>query len=85
MTKKKKPEVEDEIMKDFDFETVDNCCFISTFKIYQQTGFDELKIAACEFWGVKHYDEMVLTDEWFNVVSTYKDTVQNFFCKESKY
>ena len=72
-------------MQEFDFDLVDSCCFLSTFKIYQKTTFDDLKAAACDFWDIKHHDEMILTDEWFNILSTYKDTIQNFFCAESAY
>jgi predicted transcriptional regulator len=30
----KKGESEDLIMKEFDFETLEQCCFVSTFKVY---------------------------------------------------
>ena len=42
-----------DLLKDFDFDFIDNCCYISTFKVYIETIFDELKLAACEYWGFK--------------------------------
>ena len=66
----------EEIVKDFDLELIDNCSYMQTFKIYQSTTFEEIKIAACEFWGFQDFSEMwILTDEYFNNLSTYKDTV----------
>lgn len=76
----------DDIMKDFDLELIDNCSYMQTFKIYQSTTFDEIKMAACEFWGFQNFSEMwILTDEYFNNLSTYKDSVQNFFGEQQGY
>jgi len=79
---------EDEILAEIDFDTIDtkdSFVYVSTFKVYQNTTFDDLKTAACDFWEILHPDKMVLTDEWFNVLTTYRDTIQNFFCEDSKY
>jgi RNAse (barnase) inhibitor barstar len=53
-------------------------CYMCTFRIYPTTDFDEIKQAACEFWG-KIEQKYVLTDEYFNSLVAYKDTVMNFF------
>lgn len=59
---------------------------MATFKVYQNTTFDEIKNAACEFWGFEKYQDLwILTDEYFNNLSTYKDTVQNFYSEASGY
>lgn len=63
-----------------EFEDIDQYTVNQTFKLYQDTTFDDIKLAACTYWGYqKQADDYVLTDEYFNVLSTYKDTVQNFF------
>ena len=50
------------------------------------TTFDEIKIGACKYWGFESFSEQfVLTDEYFNILSTYRDTVQNFFCEQNHY
>lgn len=74
-----------DLLRDFDFDFIDNCCYLATFKIYQQTMFDELKLAACEFWGFGDPDEFILTDEYFNNLLTFKDTVQHFYAEGSGY
>jgi hypothetical protein len=63
------------------YEYIDEGCYFGTFKIYQGTNFEELKTAACTYWGIaeKHHDEWVLVDEYFNILAGYKDTIQNFF------
>lgn len=59
---------------------------MQTFKLYSNTTFDDIKLAACLFWGKeKEADEYVLTDEYLNILSTYKDTVQNFFDEGTGY
>ena len=66
-------------MRNFDIDYVDKFSFFHTFKIYYDTTFEDIKYAACEFWGIKCSEEMCLTDEYFNILSTYKDTLRNFF------
>ena len=74
------------ILDDIDFDLIDKCSYVATFKVYQNTTFDEIKNAACEFWGFeKRSDMWILTDEYFNNLSTYKDTVQNFYGEASGY
>mmetsp|Transcript_5847 Transcript_5847/g.9391 ORF Transcript_5847/g.9391 Transcript_5847/m.9391 type:complete len:134 (-) Transcript_5847:2079-2480(-) len=69
-----------DVLQDIDFEIIDNCSYVATFKIYQQTMFDEVKLSACEFWDLSHANEdFILTDEYFNNLASYKDTIQNFF------
>ena len=53
-------------------------CYICTFRIYPSTFFSEIKRAACEFWG-KIEQKYVLTDEYFNNLVSYNDTIMNFF------
>lgn len=40
--------------------------------------FYEIKKAACEFWN-KIEQKYILTDEYFNNLSSFNDTVMNFF------
>lgn len=40
--------------------------------------FSEIKKAACEFWG-KIEQKYVLTDEYFNNLVSFNDSVMNFF------
>lgn len=76
----------DELMDAFDFELADDCSYIVTFKVFQKTSFDEIKMAACKFWGFENFPEQwIVTDEYFNNLSTYKDTVQMFFTKQNGY
>ena len=66
----------EQLMNAFDFEQADTCSYMVTFKVYQRTNFDEIKLAACRFWGFENFAEQwVITDEYFNNLSTYKDTV----------
>lgn len=58
---------------------------MTSFKLYNDTTFDTLKIAACKYWEISSPDDYVITDEYFNVLSTYKDTVQNFFEEQAGY
>ena len=65
-----------ELANNFDFEEADKCSYMVTFKVYQRTNFDEIKLAACRFWGFESFSEQwTVTDEYFNNLSTYKDTV----------
>ena len=57
--------------------SLDNC-YVCTFRIYPSTQFSEIKKAACEFWG-KIEQKYVLTDEYFNNLVSYNDSVMNFF------
>lgn len=41
--------------------------------------FDDIKKAACHFWELNQKDKYVLTDEYFNNLSTYKDPIQTFY------
>jgi len=52
---------------------------VCTFRIYPQTRFGEIKKAACEFWNNKIEQGYILTDEYFNNLSSYTDTVMAFF------
>ena len=82
-------------LKEVDFEHIDNCSYIQTFKVYSNTTFEDIKQAACQFWGGDSTNDntkfdmfeqnFVLTDEYFNNLATYKDTVQNFFNTASGY
>ena len=49
--------------------------------MYQSTNFEDLKLAACNFWGIEesNLDQWVLVDEYFNILAGYRDTIQNFF------
>lgn len=40
--------------------------------------FAEIKKASCEFWN-KIDQKYILTDEYYNNLSSYNDTVMNFF------
>lgn len=63
-----------------DYDEIDNYCFVSSFKIYSDTSFDTLRIAACKFWKIENaMDHFILTDEYFNNLASYKDTIQHFF------
>lgn len=73
-------------MKDIDYTYIDKSCYVATFKVYQNTTFDDILKAACQFWFGKYTKEgiivpeflnekYVLTDEYFNNLSTYKDYV----------
>eukprot|EP00347_Sterkiella_histriomuscorum_P017713 403348280 len=53
-------------------------CYVCTFRIYPSTMFNEIKKAACEFWN-KIEQKYNLTDEYFNNLVSYNDTVMNFF------
>jgi hypothetical protein len=52
--------------------------FYNTFRVYDRTKFSELKKAACAFWDVND-QAYVLTDEYFNNLSTVHDSVLEFF------
>ena len=75
----------EQILKEFDLDMIDTCSFVATFKIYQNTTFDDIKLAACEYWRCKNQEKMILTDEYFNNLAVYKDTVQNFFSAQAAY
>ncbi|CDW75034.1 UNKNOWN [Stylonychia lemnae] len=53
-------------------------CYVCTFRIYPSTMFSEIKKAACEFWN-KIEQKYSLTDEYYNNLVTYNDSVMNFF------
>ena len=55
------------------FEDIDNYCKLQSFKLYNNTSFEEIRASACKFWNLDE-QQMCLTDEYFNVLSTYKDT-----------
>ena len=52
--------------------------YLCTFRIYPTTIFSEIKRAACEFWS-KIDQQFILTDKYYNNLSSYTDTVMNFF------
>lgn len=52
--------------------------YVCTLRIYPSTMFSEIKKASCEFWN-KIEQKYVLTDEFYNNLSSYNDTVMNFF------
>ena len=64
---------------DLNYEYIDYGCYFASFKVYRNTTFEDLKLACCDYWGLVHTPEWILTDEYFNVLTAYKDTVQNFF------
>ena len=80
-----------------DFENIDNICYFMTFKIYYNTTFDDLKNAACQFWSERNQktsdqedftlqpEEFILSDEYFNNLATFKDTICNFYQNSSGY
>ena len=71
---------------DIDYDQIDNCCFLQTFKIYSNTTFEDVKMAACKFWRLKDQEsKYILTDERFNNLATYRDTVMNFFAQYNGY
>lgn len=49
-----------------------------TFRIYPKTLFQEVKLAACEFWK-KLEQKYILTDEYFNNLSSFDESIMNFF------
>lgn len=46
-----------------------------------------MKRAACAYWNQREgaQEKFILTDEYFNNLATYKDTVQNFFAEHNGY
>lgn len=59
-----------------DYDEIDSFCYVASFKIYSDTTFDSLKTAACKYWGIdKTIEYFILTDEYFNNLSTFKDTI----------
>lgn len=64
---------------DLNYEYIDKGCYLASFKIYGNTTFEDLKLAACDYWGLKVTTEWVMTDEYFNVLTAYKDTIQMFY------
>jgi len=37
-------------LKELNFDDIDKSSYVSTFKIYQDTTFDDIKKGACEYW-----------------------------------
>jgi hypothetical protein len=35
----------------FDYTKIFQNCYVASFKIYSNTNFDDLKVAACKYWG----------------------------------
>ena len=63
-----------------DYDEIDSYCYIATFKIYSDTNFDALKVAACKYWRIdRNVEHFILTDEYFNNLSTFKDSIMHFF------
>ena len=77
--------VKDEQMHEWNYDLIDKSCYIQTFKIYSKTMFDDIKKAACTFWDIKPFDDYILTDEYFNSLSTYKDPIQTFYSQSQGY
>ena len=59
-------------------ELTDMPAFASTFRIYRNTKFADLKSAACKFWD-KLEQEFELTDEYFNNLDTFQGTICDFY------
>lgn len=72
-------------LRAIDPEEIAKLCYQATFKIYQQTNFNDIKRAACQYWNLKEISEWVITDEYFNVLSSFQDTCQNLFNDFSGY
>ena len=73
-------------ISEFDVEYVDSCSFFITVKLYGPadksipTNFAEIKRAAIDYWGLKESEKyFILTDEYFNNLCVYRDTVANFY------
>lgn len=75
-------------IKEFDVQLVDDCSFFITFKVYgsdpvngkKPTTFNDIRQAAIEYWGLNQFQKyFIITDEYLNNLSVYKDSVQNFF------
>jgi hypothetical protein len=69
----------EDLLKDFDFDYIDNCSYIQTFKVFSNTKFVDLKMAACNFWQFMSHEKFILTDEYFNNLAAYDQSVQSFF------
>ena len=52
--------------------------FLCTFRIYPTTRFVEIKKAACDFWS-RNEQKLILTDEYYNNLSSYTEPVTSFF------
>lgn len=75
-----------EKMIKIDYDEIDEYTFVATFKIYADTDFIMLKQAACKYWDIStNHEYFILTDEYFNNLATYKDTIQNFFDIQNDY
>ena len=82
-------------LKELNFEKIDQQSYVSTFKIYPNTTFDDIKKSACKFWRKRFEkfddgddddaDGLIITDEYFNNLSTFKDTIQNFYEEANGY
>jgi hypothetical protein len=53
-------------------------CFVCTFRIYPKTQFSDIQKAACEFWH-QIDQQYILTDEYFNNLVAFNDTIMNFY------
>lgn len=51
---------------------------VSTFRIGRLTKFVDVYSSACEFWGLNK-NKYILTDEYFNDLVLYHETICNFF------
>ena len=77
-------------INEFDVEFVDQCSYFITLKLFGHTGksvptnFAEIKRAAVDYWGFHECENyFVLTDEYFNNLCAYRDTVNNFFTQDT--
>ena len=48
---------------------------MGTFKIYSDTNFDDLKHAAVKYWKKSDASQWIITDEFFNNLTSFKDTI----------
>lgn len=52
--------------------------YVTTFRIGRLTKFSEIFEASCEFWKLNNH-KYILTDEYFNDLVLYNETICNFF------
>ena len=41
------------MLSELEFEDIDKCAYLATFKVYQNTTFDHIKTAACKYWNLE--------------------------------
>ena len=77
-------------INEFDVEYVDQCSYFLTLKLFGHSGksiptnFAEIKRAAIDYWDLRECENnFIVTDEYFNNLCAYKDTVNNFFTQDT--